>query len=120
VLKDWQRCKPWLEEALRYSGGTHTMGDIESAIRRKEMALIPRESSAFVIERIQYPQLAALHIFLAAGELEELKHHSPVMDDIARRLHCERITIAGRAGFKRALKDCGFEPRWTVLSKEVS
>jgi hypothetical protein len=41
------------------------------------------------------------------------------MDEIARSLGCSRVTIAGRKGFARALKDLGFQEKWTVLAKEI-
>jgi hypothetical protein len=115
----WQRCKPWIEAALPHTGGTHTIEDVERDIMSGRMALIPRERSAFVVELIAYPRLRALHIFLAGGDLSELKSFDPHMDRIARSLGCSRVTIAGRKGFARALKDLGFREKWTVLAKDV-
>jgi hypothetical protein len=119
LAEEWRRCKPWIEAALPYAGGTHTIEDLEREILSGRMALIPRERSAFVVELIIYPRLKALHIFLAAGDLSELKAFDPHMDEIARSLGCSRVTIAGRKGFARALKDLGFQEKWTVLAKEI-
>jgi hypothetical protein len=117
--EEWQRCRPWIEAALAYTGGTHGIEDIEREIRSGRMALIPRERSAFVVELIDYPRLRALHIFLAGGDLSELKAFDPHLDEIARSLGCSRVTIAGRTGFARALKDLGYQEKWTVLAKEI-
>ena len=116
---EWERCKPWIEAALPYTGGTHTIEDLEREILSGRMALIPRKRSAFVVELIVYPRLKALHIFLAGGDLTELKAFDPHMDQIARSLGCSRVTIAGRKGFARALKALGFHEKWTILAKDI-
>jgi hypothetical protein len=117
--EQWRRCRQWIEAALPYTGGTHTIEDLERDILSGRMALIPRERSAFMVELIVYPRLKALHIFLAGGDLTELKAFDPHMDEIARSLGCSRVTIAGRKGFARALKDLGFREKWTVLAKDI-
>ena len=117
---DWERCKPLIEAALEHAGGTHTIEDIHYGIIGGRFGFYPLADSALVAEIIVYPKLRDLHIFLAGGELEELKafvdHRLP---DIARGLGCSRITIAGRIGFSRALRDIGYIEKWTVLSKEI-
>jgi hypothetical protein len=120
AISEWDRCKHWIAAALPYSGDTHTIDDIERGIATGRFGFYPLANAALVVEVIEYPQLRALHIFLAGGDLGELKFFTNrVAPDIARRLGCSRITIAGRKGFARALSDIGFEPRWYVLSKEV-
>jgi hypothetical protein len=116
---EWSRCRGWIEAALPYAGGTHTIEDIKAAIDAGHMLLLAGERSAFVIEVITYPQMKALHIFLAGGDLTELKSADAQMDDLARLNGCSRITLAGRRGFIRALNDLGYTERWFVLAKEI-
>src|SRR5262245_38578511 len=111
--------RPWIEAALEYSGGTHTIQDIKAAIEAGRMGLIPLERSAFVVEIVEYPRLKALHIFLAGGDLDELRSCNARMDATAKALGCSRITIAGRRGFVRTLKDLGYRERWSILAKEI-
>lgn len=118
-ISEWERCAPWIEAALSYAGGTHTLDDIRAGIEKGRFALIALERSAFVVEIIEYPQAMALHIFLAGGDLEELKGFNSRMDEMARRLGCSRITIAGRKGFARVLTELGYLERWTVLAKDI-
>jgi hypothetical protein len=118
-LSEWERCRPWIEAALEYTGGTHTLEDIEEAIAAGRMGLIALERSALIIEVHIYPRLKALHIFLAGGDLDELKSCDARMDATAKVLGCSRITIAGRRGFVRTLKDLGYRERWSVLAKEI-
>ena len=116
---DWERCRPWIEAALPYAGGTHTIEDIEAEMRRGQLAMIAGQRSAVLCEIRNYPRLRALHIFLAGGDLMELKSFNPMMDNAARSMGCSRISIAGRHGWERALSDLGYAKRWTVLSKEI-
>ena len=104
---------------MPYTGGTHTIEDVEDAINGGRMGLIALERSAFVIEVHAYPRLRALHIFLAGGDLDELRSCDARMDATAKALGCSRITIAGRRGFVRTLKDLGYRERWSVLAKEI-
>jgi len=119
-VTDWERCRPWIEAALPYTGGTHTIQDIEAELRCGQLALISGEKSAMLCEIRNYPRLRALHIFLAGGDLTELKSFNAIVDSAACVTGCTRITLAGRPGWQRALKEFGYEPKWTVLSKEIS
>jgi hypothetical protein len=117
---EWDRCRPYIEAALTYAGGTHELSDIEAGIQSGRFGLYPLANAALIAEIIEYPRLRALHIFLAGGDLEELKFFTDrVLPNVAREFGCSRITIAGRKGFARVLRDIGFQERWTVLSKEV-
>lgn len=116
---EWERCKPWIEAALPYTGGTHAIADIEAEMRRGHLALLAGQNSAMLCEVRNYPRMRALHIFLAGGDLMELKSFDPMIDSAARSLGCSRISIAGRHGWERALSDLGYRKRWTVLSKEM-
>lgn len=118
-MTEWDRCKPWIEAALEYAGGTHTIEDVERNVLSGRMALIARERSAYVVELITYPRLKTLHVFLSGGDLDDIKAFDPQMDAIARSLGCSRITIAGRRGFARALKGLGYVEKWSVLAKEI-
>ena len=119
IRSDWERCRPWIAAALPYAGGTHAIEDVEDELVRGRLALLAGQRSAMLCEVRNYPRLRALHIFLAGGDLAELKSFNPMMDDAARTLGCSRISIAGRPGWERALRDLGYQKNWTVLSKEI-
>ena len=116
---DWKRCRPWIEAALPYAGGTHTIEDIEAEMSTGRLALMAGERSAMLCEITNYPRLRALHIFLAGGDLAELRSFNAMMDDAARAMACSRISLAGRPGWEKALSDLGYKKCWTVLSKEI-
>ena len=119
IQSDWERCRPWIEAALPYAGGTHAIEDIEAELRRGQLALLAGHTSAMLCEIRNYPRLRALHMFLAGGDLMELRSFNTMMDNAARSMGCSRISIAGRHGWEKALSDLGYRKRWTVLSKEI-
>jgi hypothetical protein len=62
-----EKCKEWIEAALEYSGGTHTIEDVEDAIRSGRMQLWPAERACAVTEIVVYPRKTVLHVFLGGG-----------------------------------------------------
>jgi hypothetical protein len=121
---DWfyelNRCRKWIEDALEYSGGTHTFHDIALGVLSGRYHLFPNHNSAVVVEIVVYPQLKDLHFFLAGGNLDELKEMRPIIEAWGKSIGCTRVTLAGRRGWERTfLKDEGYEPQWFILSKEL-
>jgi len=116
---EFDRCKKWIEAALEYSGGTHTIEDIRAGVMADRFALLPLENCALVVERTEYPRKHALHVFLAGGDLQEIKSTDQNLVRMAKLLGCARIDISGRRGWVRALRDIGYFERWVTVSKDV-
>lgn len=116
VAEHWQR----LESALEYGGGTHSVEDVWQSIRAGTMQIWPADNSVVVTEIVTYPQKRVLHIFLAAGVLAELRDMEPSVEQFARLNGCDGVTIAGRAGWARALADLGYRETLRHLHKEVA
>jgi hypothetical protein len=119
-MDEFERCRPWLEAALEYSHGTHTIEDVRRGIAQKRFLLVSGPKCAMVYEVVAFPQLKILHGFLCGGELQELKSFDPYLQEMARVLGCARVTIAGRPGWARALRDLGYSHSCTIVSKEIS
>lgn len=120
LFADLAKCRKYIEDALEYSGGTHTFNDIAAGVLSGKFQLWPNHNSAVVTEVVVYPQLKDLHYFLAGGNLDELKAMRPVIDGWGKSIGCTRVTLAGRKGWERTfLKDEGYEPKWFILSKEL-
>jgi len=114
------RCRQWVEDALEYSGGTHSFDDIAAGVLAKKFQLWPNHNSAVVTEIVVYPNTKNLHFFLAGGNLDELKMMRPYIEQWGKSIGCTRVTLAGRKGWERTfLKDEGYTPQWFVLSKEL-
>jgi hypothetical protein len=119
-FEELNRCRQWIEDALEYSGGTHSFDDIAAGVLAKKFQLWPNHNSAVVTEIVVYPNTKNLHFFLAGGNLDELKMMRPHIEAWGKSIRCTRVTLAGRKGWERTfLKDEGYEPQWFVLSKEL-
>lgn len=108
-----------LESALAFSGGTHKFDDLAWLVQQGEMQFWPAQRSCAVTQIVSYPQMRTLHVFLAAGDLMEIKDMDETFLDFARKLECRHITLTGRKGWTRALADIGFETVHVTMAKEV-
>lgn len=119
VVEELIRCKPWLEAALELSGGTHTLDDVVQAIIKGEMQFWPAPKGCAVTEIVNYPRKKVLHIFLAGGEMEQIIDMDDSAVEFAKMNGCTGMSIAGRKGWKRVLKNKGYLETFTVLGKDI-
>lgn len=110
----WRRCAPFLAPAL---DGSHTLDDIWAGVASGEFHFWPGRRSAAVGELVQHPRRRDYHVWLAGGDLRELIEMERSASAFARALGCDRITLHGRKGWARALKD--YRPAWLALSKDL-
>lgn len=112
-LDEWDRCAPYLEPALDGC----SLEDVHAAIRDGRARLWPLERSAAVTEILRYPRLRALRVWLAGGDLDELRRNMGTLDAYARACGCDRIEVDARKGWQRVLTD--YEMTRVVLTKEL-
>lgn len=111
-------CQFWIENALAYSGGTHTFDDVKQGILDSRFQLWPAERGCAVTEIVVYPQKKVLHVFLAGGEMDQIIAMIDSAVEWSKAQGCSSMTIAGRPGWSRVLAKYGYEPVMTVLEKE--
>ena len=119
IVEELVRCQPWLEAALARANGTHTISDVVEAIAAGSMQFWPAPRGCAVTEIIKYPNKKVLHVFLAGGELDQIVEMDSSAAEFARMNGCTAMTIAGRKGWARVLKDKGYKEAFTVLAKEL-
>ena len=73
------------------------------------------ERSAIVTEIVG----DAIHVWLGAGDLNELLEMRPLIERYGREIGCTRITGDGRLGWQRALKPHGYALNDDVLEKTL-
>jgi len=118
--KDLARCKPWIEAALSYSGGTHDFADIADGLQRGLMQLWPTPKGCIVTEIVVYPKKKVLNVFLGGGELEQiLDMHNDVIT-WAKAQGCSALSMSGRFGWKKPLKAHGWEVQHASYVKEFA
>jgi hypothetical protein len=121
----WARARPFLEEALLHCGGTHELEDVVKAIGEGRLQLWLGERSAGVSEILTYPRKRVLNLFLAGGNLEEMKALRPGLEAFARGHACDGVMFSGRltaaarraSGWSRAWQ--GYAPTHLTFCKEL-
>ena len=116
-MNELERCKPWIEGALEYSGGTHNYSDIVEAVTSNKMQLWPANDACLVTEVISFPKVKCLNVFLGGGSLKTLKDMHDSIEEYAKMIGCTRISISGRKGCCRVFK--GFQPLHQTITKEI-
>jgi hypothetical protein len=113
-----EQCKPWIEAALAYSGGTHTFEDIVDGIAEGRFQLWPSERGCLVTEIVVYPRKKILNVFLGGGELAQLADMHRDVIEWAKAQGCQAASITGRKGWERAFRQYGWTPRHVTLGLE--
>lgn len=108
-----------IERALAYSGGTHSFDDVKAAILSGKMQIWPAPHGVAVTEIIVYPARKVLHIFLAAGELEQLLDMIDAATAWGRSEGCQSLTMTGRKGWQRILSKHGWRERHITMERAI-
>lgn len=106
--KEVLRVRPFLEPALKYSNGSHDFVHIVKGVINGDLILWPTENSAIVTEFHTFPNKRMLHIFIAGGDLSEIKHLHDDVVKFAKEMGCAGLSLTGRPGWVKALSDLGF------------
>ena len=113
------RCRPWIEAALSYSGNTHHFEDIVAGVKSGTMQLWPARHSCLVTELVIYPRKKLLNIFLAGGKITELMSMQEDVQRWAIREGCDGGMISGRKGWEKPLAKLGWKFQHVYYTKEI-
>lgn len=108
-----------VDSALEYAGGTHEFEDVVAEVATGAMQFWPAKKSCVVTQIVSYPQMRTLHIFLAAGDLAEIKDMDETFREFGKKLDCKHVTLSGRRGWTKALADIGYKSVHTTMAKEI-
>ena len=118
-VNELERCRPWIEAALEYSGGTHIFEDIAEGIIEGRMQLWPSPRGCIVTEIVVYPRKKVLNLFLAGGELDQIVDMNDDITAWGIENGCTAGTMSGRIGWKKVLEPLGWKQMYTTFQKEV-
>jgi hypothetical protein len=119
-MTEIERCRPWIEDALEYSGGTHNFEDIVDGLASGKMQLWPAPKGCIVTEIVVYPRKKVLNVFLGGGKLEQIMDMHKDVIAWAKAQDCEALTMHGRFGWKKPLAEYGWKPMHMSFSKEFN
>jgi len=107
-------------KALEYDP-SYSVDDVLGEVGEHHAELGYSENSLVVTNIIDRPQARVFHIWIAAGDLDELMDEIyPNLEARAREFGCTAISISGRRGWIRKLKPHGFDEVATVGVKELT
>lgn len=101
ILSELVRCRPWIDEALQWSGGTHDYLDIVEAVLDGRMHLWSRPDACIVGQIVVHPKKTALYLFLAGGDLASLRKMQPDVVRWARSQGATLLMLSGRPGWTK-------------------
>jgi hypothetical protein len=114
-----ERCRPWIEAAMEYSGGTHEFEDIVHALIEGRMQFWPAPEGCAITEILCYPRKKVLHVFLAGGEMDQLIDMIEGAAAWGRGQGCSGMTMAGRLGWERVLNKSGWKRSMVVMERGI-
>lgn len=120
----WSRAAPYLSEALKYCGATHTIDDVKEQWMAGRVHLWLGERCAAATETVNFPQVRVFRVWLAGGDITEMQQMRAGLEAFARASLCSRIEFMGRMTRRsRQLngwrKSSGYEPAWVQLCKDL-
>lgn len=118
-VKEFRRCEQWIEAALEYSHGTHDIKDIFEAVANNTVEFWPGQKCALISQVVQYPKKRMVHIFLAGGDIDEIKEIETHITEWAKSQGCSGLSLTGRPGWTKSfLRDIGYRNTQVQMIKE--
>ena len=118
---DFDRHRKHIAAALEYAGGTHTLEDVRASVLDGSLQIWPGVHSVILTQVLQQPRKRVLHVFLAGGDLAEIKQLVPTLYEFGRAVGCSTISLLGRKGWERTFltKADGWTAPLTYMEKEL-
>jgi len=118
-MSELERCKPWIEAALKRSGGINTWAEVYGKIMSGHMQLWPAPKGCLVTEIVVYPNTNAINIFLAGGELDQILQMTENVKEWAKLQGCSFASFSGRFGWQKPLEKAGWKAHSVTMHLEI-
>ena len=119
-VKEFRRCEPYIQSALDYAHDTFNLQDIADGMARGDLQLWPGLNSAIITQIVDYPRKKVIHVFLAGGNMDEVKQLENDLSVWGKQQGCEAVTLVGRPGWTKSfLKDIGYKCTQVQMFKEI-
>ena len=108
-----------LLNALEYGDGTHSLEDVAMALDKDEMQFWPGNNTAIVTEIVTYPRKKIIHVFLAAGDMNEVIRILPYIEKHGKSEGCVQLAMTGRKGWEKVMEKIYNLQTKVYLSTEI-
>lgn len=107
--------RAYIENALAYAEGTHTFDDIVHMVATGRLMWWPLPRGFMVTEIVEYPRTKHLNVFLAGGDLDEIRATQEQLVLVAKLSGCTALSLSGRRGWVKALTQLGWKESHTAV-----
>ncbi len=116
--REFERCKPWIKDALDRSIGEATLDNVLQELVEGSAQIWPTPNSVVISAvRKHLSGLRVCNCWLAGGDLDEIMATEKAIEQWAREAGCHGISIFGRRGWLRVLPD--YREACTVMWKDL-
>lgn len=115
MMQQWVRVRKWILPALVDT----TEPEIIQDLLNNRATLWPGEKCAFITQLTHNEHGKFLHVHLGGGDGREMLAMIAGMAAWGRAQGCQYASVNGRKGWKRKLREHGFEPRDGELWKAL-
>lgn len=119
LLEGLLRWQSNIEEALSHALMSHSFNDVVGLVVRNQAHFFEYEDCFIIMQYDEFPNYKAYHCFLAGGRMESIMDKQETMRQHASALGCKYMTISGRPGWSRQLKQNGWKHLYSILFAEV-
>lgn len=108
-----------IEQALAHAEFSHTFDDVTLMVLKGQLTFFHFGDCYCLSQITVFPQFTTFHIMVAGGNFENMLEQVSMLETLAKAHGCRYLSISGRKGFERALKDHGWEHKFTTMWKGV-
>lgn len=114
------RYRDVIERALRYADMSHSFDHIVQGVLNGQYHFYPvSERTCIIMEVRDVPNWRFYHVFIAGGDLQEIRDYEPIIIENANRLGASKLTATGRPGFARVSAKHGWCLAHVHLVKDI-
>lgn len=129
VIRCWHEVEPFIQKAVDESNGELSVDSIKERVQSKELVVltiydlsIGKLIAVVTLDMVTFDTgIKVLNIQCAGGERvdEWFNEVDVIANAVAKRHDCSKIYVIGRNGWVRKLRNNGYYPVHTVISREV-
>jgi len=119
LIGEMQRLRHVMERALPYTHRTHEINDLALLVLQGRARLWTTANSFCIVERVVYPRQTNYHVFLAGGDMDELRGLHEEIIAAAKADGAGAVTLTGRRGWVKALAAWGWKEEYTTMRLEL-
>jgi len=108
-----------IEASLARTGTGDTFDDITVGVMRNEYHFYPLPNAVVIAQVLQHRHSREYYIYLAGGDLKEILDFQDKLCEAAYNHGCTRLTMTGRKGWAKPLKNQGWRETAVYLELAV-